>query len=71
MVWFHGGAKQFGSRAEPYYQSDALAKKGVIVVTVNYRLGIIGYFAHPALSKESEHNSCGNYGLLDQIAALE
>lgn len=71
LVYIHGGAKHFGSGAETFYHSDDLTKKGVVVVTINFRLGILGYFAHPALSEESSYNSCGNYGLLDQVAALE
>ena len=70
MVWFHGGAFQYGSGSDPNYQSDALPERGVVLVTVNYRLGIFGYYAHPALSGESEERVSGNYGLLDQIAAL-
>ena len=69
MVWIHGGALTSG--AGSIYDGDVLAKKGVVVVTVNYRLGIFGFFAHPELTKESDRNSSGNYGLLDQIAALE
>jgi len=69
MVWIHGGALVTG--AGSLYNGEALAKKGVVVVTVNYRLGIFGFFAHPELTKESDRNSSGNYGLLDQIAALE
>ena len=53
------------------HDGDALAKQGVVVVSINYRLGLFGYFAHPLLSKESPHNVSGNYGLLDQIAALK
>jgi para-nitrobenzyl esterase len=70
MVWIHGGALTRGSGSIPFYDGEALARKGVVVVTVNYRLGPFGYFAHPALSRESEHGSSGNYGVLDQIAAL-
>jgi len=69
MVWIHGGALTSG--AGSVYDGEALAKKGVVVVTVNYRLGIFGFFAHPELTKESDRNSSGNYGLLDQIQALE
>src|SRR5215471_16258337 len=69
MVWIHGGALTSG--AGSLYDGEALAKKGVVVVTVNYRLGIFGFFAHPELTKESDRNSSGNYGLLDQIQALE
>jgi para-nitrobenzyl esterase len=71
MVWIHGGALTRGSGATPTYDGESLAKKGVVLVTINYRLGIFGFFAHPALTAESEHHSSGNYGLLDQIAALQ
>ncbi len=71
MVWIHGGALTRGSGATPNYDGDKLAQKGVIVVTINYRLGIFGYFAHPELTKESDRNASGNYGFLDQVAALE
>jgi para-nitrobenzyl esterase len=70
MVWIHGGALTRGSASTPIYDGTALARKGVVVVGVNYRLGPFGYLAHPALSRESEHGSSGNYGVLDQIAAL-
>ncbi len=70
MVWFHGGALVEGSGSLPSFQGEALANKGVVLVTVNYRLGVFGYLAHPALSAESEQHVSGNYGLLDQIAAL-
>jgi para-nitrobenzyl esterase len=69
MVWIHGGALTSG--AGSIYDGEALAKKGVVVVTINYRLGVFGFFAHPELTKESDRNSSGNYGLQDQIAALE
>lgn len=68
MVWFHGGGYAVGSGAAQ--NGEALARRGVVVVTLNYRLGALGFFAHPALSRESEHGVSGNYGLLDQIAAL-
>jgi para-nitrobenzyl esterase len=68
MVWFHGGALVEGSGSLPSFDGARLANKGVVLVTVNYRLGVFGYFAHPALSAES--GASGNYGLLDQIAAL-
>src|SRR5580700_2558805 len=71
MVWIHGGGLTRGSGSVPFYDGEALAKKGVVLVTINYRLGIFGFFAHPELTKESDRNSSGNYGLLDQIAALE
>lgn len=71
MVWIYGGGFRFGSGAVPLYDGENLARRGVIVVTFNYRVGPFGFLAHPLLSKESEHNSSGNYGLLDQIAALQ
>ena len=71
LVWLHFGAYQFGSAANPIYDGARLAEAGVTVVTVNSRLGRLGYFAHPELSAESEHGVSGNYGLLDQIAALQ
>ncbi len=71
MVFFYGGA--FGKIAGtmPLYNGTALAQKGVIVVTTNYRVGALGFLAHPQLDNESPHNSSGNYGLLDQIAAMQ
>jgi para-nitrobenzyl esterase len=71
LVWIHGGGGVSGSSAEPIYDGNALAKKGVVVVSVNYRLNVFGWFAHPELTKESEHHSSGNYGSLDQVAALQ
>jgi para-nitrobenzyl esterase len=71
MVWIHGGSYAFGSGAQDIYDGAALARRGVVLVTINYRLGPFGFFSHPALSKESGRNASGNYGLLDQIAALE
>ena len=71
MVWIHGGALTRGSGSIPPYDGTSLARKGAVVVTINYRLGPFGFFAHPALSKESDHGSSGNYGMLDQIAALQ
>jgi para-nitrobenzyl esterase len=71
MVWIHGGGYTMGSGSTLAYDGAALARQGVVLVTINYRLGPFGWFAHPQLSKESPHNSSGNYGLLDQIAALE
>jgi para-nitrobenzyl esterase len=70
MLWLHGGSNRIGSGSEPGYDGGSLAKRGVVVVTVNYRLGALGFFAHPELTRESPHRSSGNYGLLDQIAAL-
>lgn len=72
MVWFHGGSHRFGSGAQPYYDGSELAKDGVVLVTVNYRLGLLGYFAHPALTAEVANDApLSNYGHLDQIAALK
>lgn len=68
MVWVHGGAFQTGAGSLPMYHGDELARRGVIVVTINYRLGIFGTFAHPAVQAIGEPD--GNYGLLDTIAAL-
>ena len=70
MVWIHGGALVGGSSSEPLYDGTKLAQHGIIVVSINYRLGLLGFFAHPALSAESPRHVSGNYGLLDQIAAL-
>jgi para-nitrobenzyl esterase len=69
LVYLHGGANTEGSGSVDAYNGEGLARKGVVVVTVNYRLGIFGFFTHPELSKESGHGS-GNYALLDQMAAL-
>jgi para-nitrobenzyl esterase len=71
MVWIHGGGYTRGSGSSPTYNGENLAKKGVVVVTINYRLGIFGFLAHPELTKESDVHASGNYGLLDMIAALE
>ena len=71
MVWIHGGDHTDGSGAEPMYQSNVLPERGCVLVTINYRLGLFGFFAHPELSAESSDGVSGNYGLLDQIAALE
>ena len=71
MFWIYGGGFNEGSSAVAVYDGAELAKKGVIVVSVNYRVGPLGFLAHPELTKESEHHSSGNYGLLDQIAALQ
>jgi para-nitrobenzyl esterase len=71
MVWIHGGAHRFGSGSGPIYDGTNFAKDGVILVSINYRLGPLGYFAHPALTKAAAPNApLGNYGQMDQIAAL-
>ncbi len=71
MVWIHGGALTGGAGSGGSYDGTSLARRGVVLVTVNYRLGPFGYLAHPLLSAESDHRASGNYGVLDQIAALE
>ncbi len=71
MVWIHGGDHTDGSGSEPMYQSNVYPERGCVLVTINYRLGLFGFFAHPELSAESAAGVSGNYGLLDQIAALE
>ena len=71
MVWFHGGGNTSGHGSALIFDGTNLAKKGAVVVTINYRLGAMGFFAHPALTAESEHGSSGNYALLDQIASLQ
>jgi para-nitrobenzyl esterase len=70
MVWVHGGGNTAGSGVEALFNGEVLARHGVVVVNVNYRLGIFGFFAHPDLTKESPHHAAGNYGLADQILAL-
>ena len=70
MVWTYGGAFTSGSGSVPGYDGTALAEKGIVVVTYNYRLGVFGFLAHPELTKESGHNASGNYGLMDLAAVL-
>ncbi|MHB8214632.1 MAG: carboxylesterase/lipase family protein [Candidatus Sulfotelmatobacter sp.] len=71
IVWIYGGGYINGSASMPLYWGDRLAHKGVVVVTIAYRIGPLGFLAHPELTRESPHHSSGNYGLMDQIAALE
>ncbi len=71
MVWLHGGSHQTGSGSSDIYQDNGLVRNGIVLVTINYRLGPFGYMAHPALSADDPRGVSGNYGLLDQIAALE
>ena len=71
MIWIHGGALTRGSGATTWYDGEALARKGVLVVTINYRLGAFGFLTHPELTAESPNHTSGNYGLLDQVAALQ
>jgi para-nitrobenzyl esterase len=71
LVYFYGGGFVAGDGSEARYDGEQMAKKGIVTLTVNYRLGIFGFMAHPDLTKESAHHSSGNYGLLDQHAALK
>ena len=71
MVWIHGGGFTSGSGHNDGYHGSQLASRGVVVVTINYRLGALGFMTHPQLSAESEHGSSGNYAILDQVAALK
>jgi para-nitrobenzyl esterase len=71
LVWMHPGGYTSGSGSAPGTDGEALAKKGLVVVTINYRLGALGFFAHPELTKESDRRASGNYALMDQTAALE
>ena len=71
MFWIHGGGSTTGSGGDLIYSGAQLANLGVVVVTINYRLGPLGFMAHPLLSKESEKGVSGNYGFLDQIEALK
>ena len=71
MVWIHGGGYRLGSGSGALYDGAPLASRGVVLVTINYRLNVFGFLAHPALSAESAHGASGNYGLLDMVAALE
>ena len=71
MVWIHGGGFREGSGSIDVYDGEELARKGIIVVTVNYRLGVLGYLTHPELTAESPHKASGNYGFMDNVAALQ
>ena len=71
FVWIYGGGFSSGGTAVPIYDGEAMAKKGIIFVSINYRVGIFGFMAHPELTKESPNHASGNYGLLDQVAALK
>ena len=71
IVWIYGGGFVSGGSAVPIYDGEAMAKKGIVFVSINYRVGLFGFFAHPELTKESGNNASGNYGLMDQIAALK
>lgn len=70
LVYFYGGGFVTGDSSEPRYDGESMAAKGIVVVTVNYRLGVFGFMAHPELTREASYKASGNYGLLDQNAAL-
>jgi para-nitrobenzyl esterase len=70
LVWIYGGGFSFGSTSTPVHNGEHLARKGVVLVSINYRVGPLGFLAHPELSSESAHKASGNYGLLDLIAGL-
>lgn len=70
LVYFYGGGFVAGDGSEARYDGESMAKKGIVTLTVNYRLGVFGFLAHPELTKESSHHASGNYGLMDQNAAL-
>jgi len=70
LVYFYGGGFAAGDGSEPRYEGASMARKGIVAITVNYRLSVFGFFAHPELTKESPHHASGNYGLMDQSAAL-
>jgi para-nitrobenzyl esterase len=71
MVWIHGGAFVGGAGTDPMFAGDELVKKDVVLVTLNYRLGVFGFYAHAELTRDSAHHSSGNFGLEDQMAALQ
>ena len=71
LIYFNGGGLMAGSGSEARYAGDAMARKGIISITANYREGIFGFFAHPQLSKETSYNGSGNYGFMDQVAAIQ
>jgi para-nitrobenzyl esterase len=71
LVYFYGGGNVAGDASEPRYDGESMAKKGIVVITCNYRLNVFGNFAHPELSAESLHKASGNYGYFDQLAALK
>ena len=70
MFWIHGGAFLAGSGSFPYFNGASLARQGVVVVTINYRLGLFGFFAHPQLTREAAPEPAANFGIMDQVAAL-
>ncbi|HEX4561830.1 MAG TPA: carboxylesterase family protein, partial [Gemmatimonadales bacterium] len=70
LLYFHGGGYLAGDASEFRYDGEHMARRGIVVITANYRLGVFGFLAHPELSAESPHHASGDYGLLDQVAAL-
>jgi para-nitrobenzyl esterase len=71
MLWIHGGGNFAGASSEAIFDGEAMAQHGVVLVSANYRLGVFGFYAHPELTAESKHHASGNYGLMDQVAALQ
>lgn len=71
MVFIHGGGFTYGSAGVPLYDGAKLAERGVVIVSLNYRMGLLGFFAHPALTSENPDGRLGNYGIMDQVAALQ
>ncbi len=71
LVYFYGGGYIAGDGSEPRYDGESMSRRGIVAITVNYRLGVFGFFAYPGLTKESPHHASGNYGLLDQAAAIK
>ncbi len=71
MVWIYGGAYTGGSGSLPEYDGEALAEKGAVIVTINYRLGVLGFFSYPELTKESDRRGAANFAMLDAVAALQ
>ncbi|SFQ45134.1 carboxylesterase/lipase family protein [Parafilimonas terrae] len=71
LVWIYGGGFVSGGSNVPIYDGEAMAKQGIVFVSINYRVGIFGFFAHPELTKEAPYHASGNYGILDQVAALQ
>lgn len=71
LLYFYGGGNVAGDGSEPRYDGEAMSKKGIVVITCNYRLNIFGFLAHPELSAESPYKASGNYGMLDQVAAMK
>lgn len=71
LVYFYGGGFIAGDGSEPRYDGESMARRGIVAITINYRLGVFGFLAYPELTKESPHHASGNYGLLDQAAAIQ